>query len=148
MAYTSLIYHIVFSTKGRVPMISRETLPRICEYIGGIIRGVDGQMLGANGMADHLHVATIGNPNIAVTKLLQLIKGNSSKWIHETIPELRPMYWQEAYGAFSVSPSALPELLAYIAGQEEHHRRHTFQEEFLALLERHGVKYDPRYIWR
>jgi REP element-mobilizing transposase RayT len=148
MAYTSLMYHIVFSTKDRRPLITPEALPRIREYIGGIIRKVHGQMVSANGTADHIHIAAIGSPNIAVMKFIQLIKGGSSKWIHETFPELKSLYWQESYGAFTVSPSGLPKLLAYIRDQEEHHKKADFKQEFLALLEKHGVKYDERYIWR
>ena len=148
MSYTSLMYHIVFSTKGRMPIIPQEVLPRICEYMGGIIRKTGGQMLTANGTADHIHIAAIGRPDVAVTKFIQLIKGNSSKWLHETFPELKALYWQEGYGAFTVSPSGLPKLLAYIRAQAEHHQKVDFKEEFLALLRKHGVRYDERYIWR
>ena len=148
MAYTKLMYHIIFSTKGRRPDIDPNVLPRICEYMGGIIRNAEGKMLAANGTADHVHIATIGSPTIAVSKLVQLIKGNSSKWIHDSFPGLQSLYWQESYGAFTVSPSGLPRLLTYIRAQEEHHRKVDFKQEFLALLKRHGVEYDERYIWR
>lgn len=129
MSYTTLIYHIVFSTKDRRPAIKPEALPRIAEYIGGIIRKSDGRMLAANGTRDHLHIAAIAGPAIPITKFIQLIKGNSSKWIHETFPDLRDLYWQESYGAFTVSASALPRLIAYIKGQAEHHKTRDFKEE-------------------
>ena len=148
MSYTRLMYHIVFSTKERVPLLRAEYLPRVCEYMGGVIRGAGGQMLAANGTTDHVHIAAIGSPTLAVAKFIQLIKANSSKWIHETIPGLRNLWWQDGYGAFTVSPSALPRLLAYIQGQEERHRKVDFKQEFIALLEKHGVEYDERYIWR
>ena len=148
MAYTKLIYHIVFSTKERRPLLTAEARSEICEYMSGIIRNAGGRMLAADGTADHIHIATVGSPTIAVSKLVQLVKGNASKWIHETFPGLRDLYWQEGYGAFSVSPSALPRLLAYIHGQEQHHAQVDFKQEFTALLERHGVEYDERYIWR
>jgi len=148
MAYTKLMYHIVFSTKERRPVIAADARPRIREYMGGIIRNAGGSMLAANGTADHIHIAAIGSPTIAVCKLIQLIKGNSSKWIHDTFPNLQSLYWQESYGAFTVSPSGLAKLLAYVRDQEEHHRTVDFKQEFLALLRKHGVEHDERYIWR
>ena len=83
-----------------------------------------------------------------VSKAMQLIKGGSSKWIHETFPEQRLFTWQAEYGAFSVSVSQLDKTIAYIKGQPEHQRKMTFQEEFLALLKKHGVEYDERYLWK
>ena len=83
----------------------------------------------------------------AEPRFIQLIKANSSKWIHETIPGLRNLWWQDGYGAFTVSPSALPRLLAYIQGQEEHHKKADFKQEFIALLKKHGIEYDERHIW-
>jgi len=85
---------------------------------------------------------------MAVSKALQLLKGGSSKWIHETFPEQRLFAWQEEYGAFSVSVSQLDKTIEYIKGQPEHHRRMTFQEEFLALMKKHRIEYDERYLWR
>ena len=79
---------------------------------------------------------------------MQLIKGGSSKWIHETFPDQRRFAWQEEYGAFSVSMSQMDKTVAYIKGQEEHHRRMTFQEEFLALLKKHRIEYDERFLWK
>ena len=148
MAYTCLMYHIVFSTKERRPLIPLAELPRICQYMGGIIRQAEGQMLSANGTRDHLHIAAIGSPTVDIARFVQLIKGNSSKWIHETFPALKDLYWQESYGAFTVSPSAVPRLLDYIKRQEEHHKAVDFKQEFTALLKKHGVEYDERYIWR
>jgi hypothetical protein len=84
----------------------------------------------------------------AISKALQLMKGGSSKWIHETFPEHRLFRWQEEYGAFSVSVSQLDKTIEYIKGQDEHHRRMTFQEEFRALLKKHRIEYDERYLWK
>ena len=147
MAYTKLMYHILFSTKERRPLITPDALPRICEYMGGIVRKTGGKMLSANGTADHLHIATISSPTITVSKLVQLIKGNSSGWIHRTFPKLRLLYWQESYAAFTVSPSALGTLLRYIGAQAEHHKTIDFKEELRALLKKHGVDYDEGHIW-
>ncbi|HUT35056.1 MAG TPA: IS200/IS605 family transposase [Planctomycetota bacterium] len=148
MSYTNLLYHVVFSTKERLPRLREELRPRIWEYIGGIIRNVEGHLLAANGTLDHVHLACVGSPKIAVAKLVQFIKGSSSKWMHETFPELGDAYWQQDYAAFTVSPSTLPNLLAYIRDQEEHHKRVDFKQEFIALLKRHGISYDERYLWR
>ena len=148
MAYTKLMYHIVFSTKGRLRQIAPDARPRICEYMGGIIRKTGGSMLAANGTDDHVHIATIASPTVAVSKLIQRVKGNCSKWIHDTFPELRDLYWQEGYAAFTVSASGLPRLLAYIRAQEKHHEKVDFKQELLALLRKHGVEYDERLIWR
>ena len=98
-------------------------------------------------MADHLHLAAIVAPTIAISEFLKKIKGGSSRWIHDSNPDLAPFAWQEGYAAFSVSPSVLPSVKAYIEGQAEHHAKMTFQEEFIALLKKHEVEYDERYIW-
>ena len=85
---------------------------------------------------------------MAIAKAMRLIKGGSSKWIHETFPDQHGFAWQEEYGAFSVSVSQLDKIVAYIQGQPEHHRKVTFQEEFRALLEKHRIEYDERYLWK
>ena len=148
MSYTKLMYHIVFSTKNRMATLKQEHLPRIREYIGGIIRSMGGQMLAANGPPDHLHIAAIGPPTIDVSNFVKTIKDNSSKWMHQTVPDLEYLYWQDDYAAFTVSPSALPRLIAYIANQQEHHRKVDFKQELIALLRRHGVPYEEGYLWR
>jgi putative transposase len=85
---------------------------------------------------------------VPVSKAMQLIKGGSSKWVHETFPDQCQFAWQDEYGAFSVSVSQLDKIIQYIKNQEEHHRRVTFQEEFLALLDKHRIEYDERYLWK
>ena len=99
------------------------------------------------GVADHVHILLSLPSTLAVAKALQLIKGGSSKWVHETFPEHRLFGWQEKYGAFSVSVSQLDTIVEYIRDQEPHHRAMTFQEEFLALLKKHRIEYDERYLW-
>ena len=86
-------------------------------------------------------------PTIAPSKIAQLIKGGSSAWIHDEFPRFKDFAWQDGYGAFTVSKSAIPDVSAYIENQREHHRKLTYQEEFLALLKRHGIEYDERYLW-
>jgi len=147
MSYTNLLYHIDFATKERVPYLKAELLPRVGPYIGGIVREVGGQMLAANGAPDHIHIALQSTPSMAVADLVRIIKANSSKWIHETFPALAPFAWQEGYAAFSVSSSVMPKVLAYIGGQEQHHQKADFKQEFIALLRKHGIPYDERFVW-
>ena len=146
MSYTSLIYHIAFATKDRRPQVTDELRPRLCQYIGGIIRDEGGQMLEANGPADHIHVAAIVPPTVAIASFLRDLKAGSSRWVHDTFANGRDFGWQDGYAAFTVSRSGLPKLLAYIRNQQEHHKTVTFREELIALLERHGIEYDERYL--
>jgi REP element-mobilizing transposase RayT len=99
------------------------------------------------GMPDHVHILLSLPSTLSIAKALQLIKGGSSKWVHETFPEHRLFNWQVKYGAFGVSVSLLERTIRYIRGQEEHHRKMSFEEEFLALLKKHRIPYDERYLW-
>ena len=99
------------------------------------------------GMPDHVHVLLSLPSTLSIAKALQLIKGGSSKWVHDTFPEHRLFGWQVKYGAFSVSVSQLDKIIEYIRNQEAHHQKMTFQDEFLALLKKHQVAYDERYLW-
>lgn len=142
--YTNLNFHLVFATKHRQRRIAPEMESRLWEYLAGIAKqhGLHPHQIG--GVADHVHVALSCPPTITVSKIAQLIKGNSSKWIHETFEHLRDFAWQEGYGAFSVSRSSLPRVIAYIANQRAHHATQSFDEEFRLLLEKHGLVFDPR----
>ena len=99
------------------------------------------------GVEDHVHVLLSLPSTMAIAKAMQLIKGASSKWVHDTLPEHRGFGWQEGYGAFSLGISQVNRTVAYIESQAEHHRKQTFQEEFLAFLKKHNIQYDERYIW-
>ncbi len=99
------------------------------------------------GVEDHVHVVVGMPPTMAVSKAVQLLKGGSSIWLHETFPESADFAWQDGYSEFTVSKSQLPDLIEYVTNQREHHRRRTFQEEYRAFLDRHGVEYDERYLW-
>ena len=103
--------------------------------------------LAIGGIEDHVHMLLSIPSTIFIAKALQLIKGGSSKWVHETFPECRLFAWQEKYAAFSVSVSGLDRVIEYIKNQKEHHRKMTFQEEFLILLKKHRIQYDERYLW-
>jgi len=103
--------------------------------------------LAIGGTDDHLHALLSLPGMMSFAKAVQLIKGGSSKWVHDTFPRLEKFQWQEGYGAFSVSASQVPRTIAYINNQKEHHRKRSFKEEFLELLNKHGIEYDSRYIF-
>jgi REP-associated tyrosine transposase len=145
--YTSLHYHIVFSTKHRERWITPDIEQRFWAYLGGIARENKMKPLQIGGIEDHVHVLLGAPPTIAPSKIAQLIKGGSSAWIHTEFPNLRKFAWQDGYGAFTVSKHDIPEVTAYIQNQREHHRTRSFQEEFVALLVRHGVDYEEKYLW-
>jgi REP element-mobilizing transposase RayT len=145
--FTSLHYHLVFSTKHRHPWLLADIEQRVWQYLGGIARDNRMNALQIGGVEDHVHILLGMPPTMAVSKAVQLLKGGCSKWIHDNFPSLKAFEWQDGYGAFSVSKSQLPEVTDYVAKQREHHRVKTFQEEFRALLEKHGIAYDERYLW-
>lgn len=146
-SFACLHYHIVFSTKERRPTIDPEIQPRLYDYIGGIVRRHDGSLLAAGGTDDHIHLLAGIHRTQAVADAVREIKSNSSKWVHETFPDRGSFGWQDGYGAFSISWSNIDAVKAYIAGQEEHHRERSFQDEFVALLRRHDIAFDEQYIW-
>lgn len=145
--YTSLHYHLVFSTKNRELWIRPDIEQRVWEYLGGIARQNDMKALQIGGIEDHVHLVVSIPATLPVSKALQLLKGGSSKWIHETFLDLAGFAWQDGYGAFTVSKSQLPDVVHYVASQREHHRTRTFQEEYRAFLEKHEIEYDERYVW-
>ena len=124
-----------------------EIAQRVWAYLGGIAREKGMTALKVGGVEDHVHLVLGLPPTLAPSKAAQLLKGGSSNWIHENFPALSAFKWQDGYGAFTVSKSNLPEVIQYVEGQREHHRKKTFQEEYRALLDKHGVKYDERYLW-
>ena len=146
VSYFNLNYHIVFSTKDRQPWIEGELAARLPKYIGGIIRELEGCVLAANGPADHIHLAITLPPKVALADVLRTIKSSSSKWVHEEFPGRRGFAWQDGYAAFSVSQSVMPWVVSYVEAQKEHHKRVSFRDELIALLKRHGVAYDERYL--
>jgi putative transposase len=145
--YCSLNVHCVFSTKDREPSIVDEFEQRLWQYIGGIVKQNGMKSLGIGGSADHVHILLSLTTSISIAKAMQLIKGGSSKWIHDNFPRQHVFAWQRGYGAFSVSTSLIQENMAYIRNQKEHHRKKTFQEEYVSFLKKNRVDYDERYIW-
>lgn len=146
-SYVSSFFHCVFSTKERRRTITTEIEERLWQYMGGIARENNMKAIKIGGIEDHFHVLLSLPSAMDIAKALQLIKGGSSKWVHETFPPQRDFAWQEGYGAFSVGISQLEDTRRYIANQREHHQTKSFKEEFVAFLERHGIEYDPRYVW-
>ena len=147
MSYISSYFHCVFSTKERRPLIPPTLRERLWPFLGGIARQNEMKAIEIGGMPDHVHILLSLPSTLSIAKAVQLIKGGSSKWVHDTFPEHRLFGWQAKYGAFSVSVSQLETIIQYIKGQEEHHRKMTFQEELLSLLKKHQISYDERYLW-
>jgi putative transposase len=144
--YTSLHYHIVFSTKNRELWIEPDIEQRIWAYLGGIAKQNKMKPLEIGGMDDHVHVLLGAPAVLAPAKIAQLIKGGSSVWVHETFPQMKGFGWQDGYGVFAVSKSNVPSVSEYIQGQREHHRAKSFQEKYRELLKRHEIEFDERYI--
>jgi putative transposase len=145
-SYTNLIYHIIFSTKDRQPLITETYQARLYDYIGGTIRGLGGISLALNGTEDHVHLLAKLRPDKALSDVLRDLKANASGWMHDVFPDLRDFSWQRGYGAFTVSQSQIEPVRSYIARQQEHHRKQSFRDEFIGFLQVNGVEYDERYI--
>jgi putative transposase len=146
-SYTCLHYHLVFSTKNRVPAITSTLQPRLWEYLGGIVRGEGGIPIQIGGTADHVHLVVTLRQQPGVADFLRQLKAVSSGWVHDNFPEANDFWWQTGYGAFTVSHSAIDSVKAYIANQEEHHKGRTFQDEFRTLLIKHGIEFNEQYLW-
>jgi putative transposase len=144
--YYSINIHYVFGTKKRRPYITGELGERLPLFMGGILRkhGVKGLCIG--GTSDHIHILASLPTVISISKVAQVVKGGSSKWIHDTFPDMRAFSWQDGYGAFSVSVSHVSETIAYIINQPAHHTKRSFEEEYIAFLKKHAVEYNERHL--
>jgi REP element-mobilizing transposase RayT len=145
-SFTNLLYHLVFSTKDRRPIITLDYQPRLYDYIGGIIRELGGVSLGINGIEDHVHVVTKLRPDKALSDVLRVLKCNASGWMHDVFPSLAEFSWQRGYAAFTVSQSNLEEVRRYVAGQKEHHEKISFRDEFIRFLKENHIEYDERFV--
>ncbi len=139
--------HCVFSTKERLKIITPELASRLYPYFGGIARENKIKLLAVGGMPDHIHSLLSLPSTISLAKTMQLLKGSSSKWIHETFPEHRSFEWQRGYGAFSISVSDLERTIDYINNQTKHHEERNFEDEYLAFVRKNGLEYDERYVF-
>jgi len=146
--FTRLLTHVIFSTSERMPYLSETMRPDVHAYMGGILRELRAVPIAIGGTSNHVHLLMRLPADLALADCLRVVKANSSRWIKERWPKSSPFAWQGGYGAFTVSESNCRAVIRYIQDQEEHHRRISFQEEFLALLKKHGVEFDERYVWR
>ena len=140
------LHHCVFATKGREAWLTPQIRERLWPYLGGVARENGMKALAVGGAADHVHVLLSLPATMSVAKAMQLLKGNSSKWTHDTFPNLSGFAWQEGYAAFSIGVSGIEATRAYIRSQEEHHRTKTYREEVIAFLQRHGLPFDEAMI--
>ena len=141
------IVHVIFSTKERHPFLDLETRPKLHAYLATVARNAGCEAYRVGGVADHVHLAIRLSRTITIADLVETLKTSSSKWVKTQSSELAVFAWQRGYGCFSVGPSDVHALLAYIDDQENHHRTRTFQEEFRMFLQKYGVEYDEAYVW-
>lgn len=140
-------FHIVFGTKYRAPLIREPIRERLYEYMGGIIRGLDGSLIEIGGIEDHVHLLVGLQPTHALADVIREIKANSSKWVNEHNLVSGKFEWQRGYSAFTVSYSLQGALRHYNQGQQEHHRVRTFEEEYEELLKKHDIAFERRYLF-
>ena len=143
----SILVHVVFSTKHRKPMLLETERDELHAYIGGIVSRLNGTLLRAGSVEDHIHLLLVHPRTSSPADLIQEIKTGSSKWIKSKGPNYDDFHWQSGYGMFSISPSHREDVERYIDGQKEHHRQVTFQDEFLRLLRKYDLEFDERYVW-
>ena len=144
----NVLLHIVFSTKHRQPFLkSEEIREELNAYMVGTLRNLECPSLIVNCVEDHLHCLCQFSRTISIAKLIEEMKTESSAWLKTKASALSGFYWQAGYGAFSVSQSNVQPVKRYIAGQEEHHRRQTYQDEFRTFLRKHEIEWDERYVW-
>lgn len=143
-SYAQNHIHLVFSTKGRQKQIVKALQRRLWAYMAGICKSYDMLVFAIGGMDDHVHALFRLPPTITLARAVSLLKSNSSRWMTEQVTQFR---WQKGYGAFSVSSSNISVVIKYIDNQEVHHRKMSFEQEFIALLNRHGVRYDPTAVF-
>jgi putative transposase len=146
--YTQIYIQIVFAVEGRQSLIAPEHNDELQKYITGIVSAQRHKLIAINNVPDHLHLLIGQRPDAALSDLLRDIKSNSSRFVNEKRWVTGRFSWQEGFGAFSYSRSQLGTVIRYIENQQEHHARRSFQEECRELLEKFGVEYDPRYIFR
>ncbi|MEW6212508.1 MAG: IS200/IS605 family transposase [Acidobacteriota bacterium] len=144
--HTSLHYHLVFSTKNRIPIITEDWQGKLHAYLGGIVKNMGGMPLAIGGIEDHVHLLVGLKPTHCLADVLRDIKGGSSEWVHETL-SVKKFAWQPGYGGYTVSPSNIEKVKHYVLHQREHHRHRTFQEEYVEILQLSGIEYDERYLW-
>lgn len=139
--------HIIFSTKNRQPFIQPPVEVELHGYLGGACNQLNCQVLKVGGYTDHIHILCMLSKKITLVKLMEEIKTHSSKWMKTKGLGYENFYWQDGYGAFSINPSEVDKVIAYIANQHVHHSKKSFQDEYRAFLKKYKVDYDERYVW-
>jgi putative transposase len=147
-SYIRIALHLIFSTKGREPIIDSSIEAELYSYLGGTCGNLDCRPIKVGGYRDHVHVLCFMSPKITLMKLVEIIKSHSSKWIKSKGVQYGNFYWQDGYAAFSLSPSDIGRVARYIENQTAHHRKVSFKDELLGILSEHHVDYDERYLWR
>ncbi len=142
-----VIIHVIFSTKDRHPFLDPDARPKLHAYLATVARNIGCEAYRVGGVADHVHLAIRLSRTVTIANLVQELKTASSKWLKMQSPALADFSWQRGYGCFSVGPSDLDPLRAYIDDQERHHKTRTFKEEFQMFLKKYGVEYDEAYVW-
>ena len=142
--YSQNVLHVIFSTKDRQKIISPEFQPRLWAFVAGVCRKLEILVRAIGGVEDHMHLLLQVPPTLPVAKAVLTIKSNSSRWADE---QGHKFAWQQGYGAFSVSSSNVPAVVQYIRNQQTHHKKRGFEEEFVALLKKHGVAFDPKFVF-
>lgn len=145
--YTQIYIHVIFTVQGRQNLISKQYKDELYKYITGIIQSKKQKVIVIGGMPDHIHILIGIKPDIALSDLVRDVKANSSKFINEKRWVVGKFSWQEGFGAFSYSQSQLDSVASYIKNQEKHHSKKTFREEYLELLKKFDVEYNPKYIF-
>lgn len=143
--HTNLLFHVVFSTQGHLPLITTEVKAELFAYMGGLVKELKGKPIIINGMSDHVHLLILLPPNVSTSDAMRFVKANSSRWVKERFG--KKFAWQKGFGAFSVSRSNADAVAEYIKDQERHHAGFDFKTELVALLEKNEVEYDDRYLW-
>ncbi|MBA3441189.1 MAG: IS200/IS605 family transposase [Pyrinomonadaceae bacterium] len=144
---SSILIHLVFSTKLREPLIKPDIELNLHAYLSVVFRACQSPSLLVGGTQDHVHALFVLHRTWTVAAVVEEVKKSSSKWLKTNGRELRNFQWQSGYGAFSIGQSNVPMLKRYISTQPAHHRRQTFQDEFRELLRKYEVGYDERYVW-
>jgi REP element-mobilizing transposase RayT len=145
---SNVLIHVAFSTRQRHPHLRTPELRGVMiGYVVGVLQNIHCPSLIVGGVEDHVHILCNLHRTVTIAKLVEEVKTSSSARIKEEGPALWEFHWQNGYGVFSVSQSNVEQVKTYIAGQEEHHHKRTFQEEFRLMLQRHGIEYDERYVW-
>jgi REP element-mobilizing transposase RayT len=145
--YTQIYIQIVFAVRNRAALISPQWKERLHKYITGIVQNKGHKLLAINSMPDHLHIFIGMKPDEALSDLVRDVKRDSTNFVNEEIRPKNKFGWQEGFGAFSYSRSAIDTVVKYILNQEEHHRRKTFREEYESFLKEFAVDYDTRYVF-